>query len=220
MQYYVYYLFVENENVPFYVGKTFIGSKRLVEHKYEALTIQKKNLKNCKIRKAYKEGKSVFEKRIAITDTEDEALVIEKALIQLHGRRDIKTGILCNHTDGGEKHPINYVLSEESREKMSKAKQGNKINIGRKRPDFAEKWKKPITVFDEQGLPVGFFDSSKEACNQLGFHKASISDCLVGRAVTAKGKDGRRYRFRYSHITESIEPLLGKSPKRVKEFNI
>lgn len=58
----------------------------------------------------------------------EEACVIEKYLISFYGRRDLKTGILVNLTDGGE-GVINLVYTETAREKMSKAKLGKAASL-------------------------------------------------------------------------------------------
>jgi len=87
----------------------------------------------------------------------EEACELEKILISFYGRKNIKTGILCNLTDGGEGcvnlsketrdkislHNKGKKMSEESRLKMSNSHKGkkftkehrlnlSKLNLGRK----------------------------------------------------------------------------------------
>lgn len=57
----------------------------------------------------------------------EEACSIEKYLICFYGRKNLKTGILVNLTDGGE-GVINLIHTEETREKMSKAKSSRIIS--------------------------------------------------------------------------------------------
>lgn len=200
MRFYTYQLRASDEDTLFYVGKTFEGSKRLVEHLHVA---RKDNrMISTKIRSILARGATVLLEPLAYYDTEPEVNAAEIQLIQQYGRKDIGTGFLCNHSDGGEGN-VGYTHTPETREKMSKAKLGNKINLGRKRPDFAEKWKKPITVFDINGNVLYHFDSSKEAVEQLGVHKATLSDCLVGKCKTARGKE-HVYQFRYGTLTDPI----------------
>jgi len=55
--------------------------------------------------------------------TEAEAFALEKTLIWWFGRKDNKTGILKNLTDGGE-GPSGHIHTPETRAKMSKAQTG------------------------------------------------------------------------------------------------
>lgn len=57
----------------------------------------------------------------------EEACSIEKYLIYFYGRKDLKTGVLVNLTDGGE-GVINLIHTEETRKKMSKSKTGRVIS--------------------------------------------------------------------------------------------
>jgi hypothetical protein len=47
----------------------------------------------------------------------EQAVLWEKVLIKLYGRRDIKTGILCNQTSGGE-GVCDWIVSEEKKNKI------------------------------------------------------------------------------------------------------
>ena len=58
--------------------------------------------------------------------TESEAFEAERALIAKHGRRNNRTGSLCNLTDGGE-GASGLVISSEARAKMRAAKIGKKL---------------------------------------------------------------------------------------------
>lgn len=60
---------------------------------------------------------------IAKVETWELACELEQFLIQEYGRKDLGTGTLVNMTDGGEGR-TNIVVSEETRQKMSKAKKG------------------------------------------------------------------------------------------------
>lgn len=57
----------------------------------------------------------------------EEACKLERLYIKKIGRRDLGLGILVNLTDGGEGR-MNVVTSEETREKMSKARLGKKLS--------------------------------------------------------------------------------------------
>lgn len=208
MKFYVYQLKIEGENNPFYIGKSFEGSKRLVEHFSEARSKGSKGklMKSRKIQKAWKEGKRIIEEKIAIVSTEDMAHLLEIYLISKYGRRDNKTGTLCNHTDGGEGF-VGQIFNKKTREKMAKAKIGNKINLGRKRPDMAERFNKPISMFTLDGNWIKSFLSMTTAQNELSVAKCNISDCCIGRYHTVTLPSGDVVRFKYGVITEKQQPI-------------
>ena len=77
-----------------------------------------------------KKSRSIFWKRIISKTnysveiikrnlTQDEAFELETFLIDLYGRQDNKTGILCNLTDGGDGRR-NIIVSLTTRKKLSK----------------------------------------------------------------------------------------------------
>lgn len=57
---------------------------------------------------------------------EDDALAYESARIKLHGRRDMGTGPLVNHTDGG-KGASGYRMSQESKAKIAAHNTGRRL---------------------------------------------------------------------------------------------
>ncbi len=219
MKFYVYQLRAENEELPFYIGKSFVGSKSYIEHCHESRCTTKPNyrfFKSNKIRKLWKQGLVFVEEVLAVVDTEGMALLLESELIKKYGRRDNSTGILCNHTDGGE-GGFGKIVSEETRQKMSQSKKGNKINVGKQRPDMKQRWSKPITMFSELGHMEQHFQSLQECMDITEIHKANISGCLLGKYQYACDKQGIKHHFRFGHIIESIEPI---QPKWVRLCNI
>ena len=73
--------------------------------------------------------------------TWDEACEKEKEFISIYGRRDLKTGILCNMTEGGE-GTIGRKFSEINREELINRNIGNvygKLNKGRKQSEETRK---------------------------------------------------------------------------------
>lgn len=160
-KFYVYELWNPITNLPFYVGKGSYSRKlssrnRLTEHLYEAkAALDKKRKRNHKINtilKILRDGYNIIFKVVFESDDEDKILLKEKELIKLYGRRDNRTGILTNLTDGGEgvsgfiypewmkkiigkrrKGVGNGMFgrkhSEESKKKMSDTKKEN-VNLG------------------------------------------------------------------------------------------
>jgi len=116
------YMWLREDGTPYYVGKT------------------------NKLRRTYGEKHSVnppTSSRIIVNcwESEDKALEMEKWFIALFGRKDNGTGVLRNHTDGGEgtsgnirpEHAIEAqrskmlgrVVSEETKQKIREAQIGN-----------------------------------------------------------------------------------------------
>lgn len=109
------YIHCRPDETPFYVG---IGrGKRCYNFNSRSLLHQRTV---AKIREA---GGEVIVK-IDRTCTIEEAILREKELIALYGRKDIGTGILVNHSDGGEFVP------EKGRVRSSDVLKGNKNRLG------------------------------------------------------------------------------------------
>lgn len=109
--YYVYILF-RSVGVPFYVGKG--TSDRCLHHEAEARTTNRLSHKLNIIRSLHRADLPVFYCIDSFHQTEADAHMRERCLIQEIGRHDIKKGPLTNQTDGGEgtSNP-----SEESRQR-------------------------------------------------------------------------------------------------------
>ena len=132
--YYVY-LFKDETGLPFYVGK---GKGSRYKDHFKKSELEKSNHKNHKIKKMIREGCEIdieFIKNL----TEEESFSIERELIKKYGRRNNKTGILTNLTDGGE-GVSGYIYSEGMKTQRSlRAKGKNNPNYGRKHTEEAKK---------------------------------------------------------------------------------
>lgn len=95
------YLWLREDGTPYYVGKG-------------------------KGKRAYRKGSPPIE-RVLIQEypSEEDTFQAEKFLISYYGRKDMSTGILINHTDGGEGQSG---VPEETRHKMAEAKRGKRGN--------------------------------------------------------------------------------------------
>lgn len=138
---------------PFYVGK---GSKNQIEsHLNEAKKKRRKPVKYInihkigKINKILAEGLEPIRFKVKENLLELDAFKLEKELIKLIGRSNLKTGSLTNLTEGGNGGPSGIDLSiikkgqvpwikgrhhtEETKSKMRKPKTRNKDTIPKKR---------------------------------------------------------------------------------------
>lgn len=108
-KFYVYGLFRGNEPTPFYIGKG--KGNRMYKH-MTTHSLQKPSHKNNIIKKALLDGVIITPKKLHENLTEKEALNIEMEQIAIFGRIDNNTGILVNHTNGGE-GVSGYIVPEE-----------------------------------------------------------------------------------------------------------
>ncbi len=113
--YYIYGLFDINKKVklcyddigicflyePFYIGK---GEKRRQFTHFEPHRLKEKNFKNNRILKIIKKGFFPCSQIIIKGMLEKDSLILENKYIISLGRKNNKTGILTNLTDGGEKN--------------------------------------------------------------------------------------------------------------------
>ena len=104
---YYTYAYLREDRTPYYIGK---GSGD---------RINKNHGRPC--------SKPPLDRRIKlkIDLTEEEAFRHEIYMIAVFGRKDLETGILYNKSNGGEGNS-GLIMSQESREKMSKASKGKK----------------------------------------------------------------------------------------------
>ena len=90
----------EFEYQPFYVGK---GTKNRDIIHLCPFMLKRKNHKSSMIKSIINEiGELPIHFRIYENLSELEAISLEKDIIRAFGRLDLGTGILCNHTDGGD----------------------------------------------------------------------------------------------------------------------
>lgn len=133
----------DNEDItfnyePFYIGK---GKKNRDRYHLYLRTSSKTHNKylTFKIKKIIKDtGKNPIIQRCLNNVLEKEALNLEVKLIKHIGRKDLKTGSLCNHSDGGESNS-NKIITDKARTHSGVFKKGMiPWNKGKKLPSISK----------------------------------------------------------------------------------
>ena len=145
---YVYRHIRLDTNMPFYIGISNTNDEYKRAYSTYYRSTQWKRITN----------KSKFEVEILIEElTWEEAQVKEREFISLYGRRDLKTGTLCNLTNGGEGFD-GYKLSDAARQKMSKSQKGN------------TNWKNRV-VTDEMRRRISLANTGKKRTEEQKLYK-------------------------------------------------
>lgn len=121
--FYVYQLRIEDEPLPFYVGKGK-GMRAYIHTKDWFLDIDLNKHKSRKINKAKRLEKQILVEFIKTDICEDDAFMWEVFWIAEYGRSDLGFGPLTNMTDGGD-GTTGYKHSEYSRKLNSERKSGS-----------------------------------------------------------------------------------------------
>lgn len=107
--------------------------------------------------------------------TQQDAFELEVFLISLYGRKDNKTGILCNLTDGGDGRS-NIIVSLDTRKKLSKAALKNdkkKLVLGSKQDSTRRQ-----NVIDTKTGKI--YNTIIEASNEANITLRHFKRCLYG----------------------------------------
>lgn len=143
---YFIYMYSDQNDIPFYIGKGKGNRWRPSHHVHNTRShvsgkIKSIGIENVKVYFLYRDL------------TEEEAFKYERYYISVFGRKDNGTGILTNHTDGGE--GSGYTPSEETKQKISEALMGHFVSKetkrkigkglkGKKRTPFSEETKQKM----------------------------------------------------------------------------
>ena len=133
---------------PFYVGK---GTGRRDTSHLWPFMLNQRNYKSSTIKSIMKEtGELPLHRRIYENMSPKYATEIEIDFIKSFGRKDNGTGILCNHTDGGEG---SHNLSLNSRYRISESHK-KKVYQYSLSGTFIKKWKSLTDVEEEMMINV------------------------------------------------------------------
>lgn len=136
---------------PFYVGKGSNGRSHLHLNGNKNNTYFDRKIK--KIQKIYGYDPIIVKYQEMLLETV--SFILEQNMIKTIGRLDLKTGPLCNHTNGGEgmsghitsnetRQKLREIKkgqkhTEETKEKISKSKKGHNYCLGKIRPEEVKK---------------------------------------------------------------------------------
>ena len=208
--YYVYVHKVKNGDI-FYVGqgKGYRYKRHITKFEIEWCY---NTIKNGKINQILKDGYDLTKYIVFYKDqiSKEEALFLEKMLIQKMGRINTKTGILSNLTDGGDgwsgaKSPFkgktyNEIYGEEKslilKEKRKNQLLGNNYgtkNKGTKMSDeqkikISVKMSKKVKQMDKEFNTIKVWSCAKEASLSLNIGLNSIHNVLSNsKSISAGG---------------------------------
>lgn len=196
---YVYVHKRKDNNQPFYIGVggllSFDNYQRANANNWKGLRNRSEFWKNIV-------NKFGFTVEIVLDNcTKKEAFLEEIRLIKLYGRQDISTGILVNHTDGGDgrigsseeikkkcgEKNVGRKLSEEHREKISNGNKGkilsdelkNKISLSHK--GKPKNYRNNTAKYVIDTLTGVKYDSCVKAANSIGLKPGTLRAMLLGR---------------------------------------
>lgn len=206
--FYVYLLLDPRRNyLPFYVGK---GKGDRANHHLKYESHAKTNpFKKAVIQKIRRDGKETKVMIWAEGLDEIQAFELEKSLIARFGRRDLRTGILTNLSEGGYGN-AGRKFTEEHRRKLSEAAKGrkhtdeSKTKISQKRKGVlaSEETKKKLSEV-KKGRGTGSANPMYGRCGKL--HHNYGKEGLSGEK---NGMFGRK------HSPETIEKIRQKALAR------
>ncbi len=203
----------------FYIGKTTADriGLRLVEHK--SASKKAAYLVTRKINKLLREGYEVAIKVLHTFDNEEEQLAKEVELIEFYGRLN-DGGILYNTAHGGI-GLVGYKHTEETRNKMSLAKMGNKNNVGVKRPDMVKRWAKKVYLYDLDGNRL---DEEYESCHaageDLGISYKKVSEHIKFNRKCKVDKWSDYIQFSYEDVEKLPAYEENRKLKRVTQYTL
>lgn len=158
---YVYRHIRLDKNQPFYIG---IGSDAKGLYTRAYTKTKRNNIWNRII------SKTKYEVEIISDDMDwDSACKKEQEFIFLYGRKNNKTGILSNLTDGGD-GALGYVMSKKMKKKL------------------AEVHGKPVVKYSMEGKYICLYASCVEAERKTGIKNTQICNCAnKTKSITAGG---------------------------------
>jgi hypothetical protein len=173
--------------------------------------------------RAFSKNRNHFWKKITnITEYEVEIMIeddnydfiIQKEIefIALYGRKDLKTGTLCNLTDGGE--GINN-CSKESRDKISEARRNHKTTdearLSISKATKGGKNPRALKIINKVSMEV--FDCLLDASESIGMNKRTLGYNLNGR-----NSNNTDFFYYNEYLEKGFEKLEEERLAKIKEI--
>jgi len=216
--YYVYCLKHPKTDIPFYIGKG-LHESRMYRHEEDTIrgSVPHGNkLLFNKITKVLRECGEIKYEKIQDGLSEESALQLETFEILKYGRRDNKTGILCNLTNGGEgvsglKHSAkskklmsdSYNSGERVNISIDNFKLASASNVGVRK--LSPRRDEIITLYDTMTL--------KELCIFLNSSYSTVKNYLTELGIYIPNKNRRM-------SEEDKRKRLGREPRAVNQYDI
>lgn len=198
--YYVYQLRRSDQSHPFYIGK---GKGQRASQHFFPCHLKEVNLKNSIIKSSMAQGVEILIEFIQECMNEESAFALERYLISKYGRRDNGTGVLANHTEGGE-GTSGRILSEEEKQASSLRMMGNKSFTGLKHKESSK-----LKIANANSKRVWSEES------RLKMSKSKTGQRLSDEARAAISEK-LKSRPRQTMTKESIEKIRQKALERPK----
>ena len=200
-KYYTYLLIDPRDSQPFYVGKG--TGRRMYEHKRVRSRLSNYLLKEkiCSILSA---GYDIIYDKVLINVDEQTAFLKEKELIQVYGRVNTNTGILCNLSDGGEGN-VGSIVTEERRKQMS--------CYMKSQPRRLPIIKRSVCQYTLDGEFVAEWESAKLASEHTPSNQSYITQVCKGNRKSSGG-------FLWAYKGDPIPVFSKKYYSPVQQFDL
>ena len=202
---YFVYMYLDSDNVPFYIGKGQ-GSRY-----YVSMHLRKNDTNTFLKNKIRKVGVDNIKIHFLHKDiSEEESFSWERYWIKYIGRRDKGEGTLCNLTDGGE-GDSGRIVPEETRQKIRETLKGHDVS--------EETRRKMREALKGKGLGK---EKSEEHKRKIGEANSGVKNGMYGKSQTeeAKRKIGTASKSRPGGMLgkNTSEETKRKISKALREF--
>lgn len=207
-KYYVYGLYEEGAELPFYIGK---GSGRRVKRYSLDDTRKIGYLLQCKFKNLKRLGKKLNRKILHENLSETDALQVEMNLIKKYGKRCDNTGILFNFTDGGDQPPSVDIIRKMYGESKYKKMQERR-NITLKETAYGKNFDKILKV--EELLKENLL--MKEIAEIVGVNKITVGKWI--KTFDLKYDDTKKRLLEIDRLNSCRKENVKKIGKNYKKY--